>query len=61
MNVRILVDGNSVFEQSNTQTVNFNHNMGFGDHAIHIYVENPSIFGLGSTILVSGKVTISLL
>ena len=61
MNVRIMLDGNTVYEQSNTRTVKFNHNMGFGEHVIHIYVENPSIFGLGSTILVSGKVTISLL
>ena len=61
MNVRIIVDGNTVYDQSNTWTVNFNHNMGFGEHAIHIYMENPSVFGLGRTILVSGKATISLL
>ena len=61
MNVKIMVDGNTVYDQSNTQTVNFNHNMGFGEHTIHIYVENPSIFSLGSTILVTGKATISLL
>jgi formylmethanofuran dehydrogenase subunit A len=60
MSIKLIVDGITVNEWSNTDNTIFTGNMGFGDHTILIYMENPSIFGLGSTILVSGKITISL-
>ena len=60
MKVRIIIDGQTIYEQDNTKTVNFDHSMGLGNHAISIYLENPSLFGLGSSILISGVITLNM-
>ena len=60
VNIILIVDRSTINHWNNTQNLHFTGDMGFGDHTIQLYMENPSMFGLGATILVSGKVTLSL-
>jgi hypothetical protein len=60
MNIKIIIDNSTVYVRSDTLSVNYDKNIGFGNHEIQIHMENPSIFGFNMEILVSGKVTISL-
>jgi hypothetical protein len=55
MRVTIVVDGSTVYDRR-TWSVNFETNLGYGYHVIQIAIENPTIFGLGRTILVTGYV-----
>lgn len=61
MFIKVIVDGQAVYEKDKIYDVNFEHRMAFGQHTIHIIIKNPSLLGLGSIIQVSGKVSISLL
>jgi hypothetical protein len=54
MDVKITVDGQTVYEVKSITDVNFLHNMGLSNHDIHIIIVNPTGFGLGSTIEVTG-------
>jgi len=60
MYVKIVVDGQAVYDKNNIYQVNFQHSMGFGSHTVQIIIQNPSLLGLGATIQVSGKASISL-
>lgn len=55
MRVTIVVDGKTVYNER-TWSVDFETDLGYGYHVIQIAVENPTIFGLGKTILVTGYV-----
>ena len=59
MYVKIIVDGQSVYEKNNIYNVNYNDNIGFSYHTVHIIFQNPTVFGLGSYIQISGTVSIS--
>jgi hypothetical protein len=56
MDVKITVDGQTVYEVKNIDDVNFLHNMGFSNHVIHIIIWNPTVLGLGATIEVTGVI-----
>lgn len=60
MHVKIVVDGQSVYDENNIYSVNFGYNVGFGYHIIHIIIENPTVFGLGASIQISGVVSVTL-
>lgn len=60
MNIKIILDNNTIYEQNDIFAVNYDKNIGFGNHQIQIHIENPSRFGFNMEILVSGKATISL-
>jgi hypothetical protein len=60
MYVKIVVDGQSVYDKNNIYDVNYKYNMGFGYHIINIILQNPTLFGLGSRIQVSGIVSVDL-
>ena len=55
MRVTIVVDGRTVYDER-TWSVDFETDLGYGYHVIQIAIENPTIFGLGKTILVTGYV-----
>ena len=57
MNLKLTVDGQTVYEQNNIRDFSFVHNMGFGHHVIHLFIQNPTVFGFGSTIRVSGTLS----
>ena len=59
MDVKIVVDGQTVIENREINNFNFKHDMGFSNHIIQLIIQNPTLFGLGSTIQVSGKVSVS--
>jgi len=59
MNVKITVDGKIACEKSNVYEVDYRQNIEPNSHIIHITVENPTTFGLGPTILVTGVARIS--
>ncbi len=61
MNVKVVVDGRAVFEKSRTYAVDFEYSMGFGWHTVHIIISNPTVFGLGKSILVTGRVWLQVL
>lgn len=55
MRVTIVIDGRTVYDRR-TWSVDFETDLGYGYHVIQIAIENPTIFGLGKTILVTGYV-----
>jgi hypothetical protein len=57
MSVRIVVDGRVVYDNSRTYNVKFEYGLGFGYHVIHVIIGNPTTFGLGPTIFVSGSIS----
>jgi hypothetical protein len=57
MSVKIVVDGRVVYDNPRTYNVNFEYSLGFGYHVIHVIIGNPTIFGLGPTIFVSGSIS----
>jgi hypothetical protein len=57
MSVRIVVDGRVVYDNPRTYDVKFEYRLRFGYHIIHVIIENPTIFGLGPAIFVSGSIS----
>jgi hypothetical protein len=57
MSVKIVVDGRVVYDNPRTYNVNFEYSLGFGYHVIHVIIGNPTTFGLGPTIFVSGSIS----
>ena len=57
MNIKIVVDGMTVYERNHVYDANFKYKMNSGHHMVCIIITNPSILGLGSSILVTGEIT----
>jgi hypothetical protein len=60
MRVRVIVDGRVVYDNPNCYIAEFEKSLGFGHHNVIVEITNPTIFGLGKTILVSGFVAYDL-
>lgn len=58
MRVTIVVDGRTIYDKR-TWSVDFVMDLGYGYHVVHVAIENPTVFGLGKTILVTGYVRYS--
>ena len=61
MYVKVLVDGQLVYDQNNIYQANFEHTMSFGKHVVQITIQNPAAFlNLGSGIIVTGAACLSI-
>lgn len=59
MRVRIVVDG-LLIDEARGYSINREYSMGFGYHTIHVYIENPTVFGMGPAIWVLGEISLTL-
>ena len=57
MYVKIVIDGQTVYDKNNIYQVNFQQGIELGVHTVQIIIQNP---GLGSNIQVSGQASVSL-
>lgn len=58
MNIKIVVDGITVYERKHVYDANFKYKLNSGQHTIYTIITNPTTFGLGSSILVTGQITL---
>jgi hypothetical protein len=61
MNIRIVVDAQTISDQSNLPYVNFDKRITFGLHTVQVVIENPAALGSGTLILVTGQLSCSLI
>jgi hypothetical protein len=61
MNIRIVVDAQTISDQDNLPYVNFDKRMTFGLHTVHVVIENPATLGSRTLVLVTGQLSCSLI
>ncbi len=61
MNVRIVVDGQTIIAQKNLPYFDFETKISFGLHAVQVVVENPAAIASSAPILVTGQLSCSLI
>jgi len=61
INVRIVLDGQTISTQSGHPYFDFNERIDFGLHTVQMVVENPAVPGADAHILIAGQLSCNLL
>jgi hypothetical protein len=60
MNVRVLVDGQTLKTQTDSPRFDLNEGIDFGLHTVQMIVENPAVPGANTHILITGQLSCNL-
>lgn len=61
MNIIVVIDAQTISDQSDLPYVNFDKRITFGLHTVQVVIENPAALGSSTLVLVTGQLSCSLI